>query len=37
MGSFCKNVEKLVQKIEAKLGQNEGKSLIISTRESIFL
>lgn len=36
MGSFSKNSEKLVQKIKAKLGQNEDKSLIISTKRGAY-
>jgi hypothetical protein len=36
MGLFCKNSEKLMQKIKAKLGQNEGKSLMISTKEKVY-
>jgi len=36
MGSFCKNCEKPMLKIKAKVGQNEDKSLIISTKEKVY-
>ena len=36
MGSFGKNSEKLMQKIKAKVGQNEDKSLIISTKRGAY-